>query len=818
MLVNYQKNWEGSSLTTPANGVIVFYPLKDGVVKQVWLRVQEPVTHDLRWAVYYSDGGYVTDFLITTGQVLGGSTLPDGFSVSMLSHLRVDLIETNGATAHIPIVFEVAIEETIELSYSELQDIPTTFPPAAHDHDSRYYTKTEIEAQAGNYELSANKNISDGYAGLDADARVLPENLPPYVFDLTTYGAVADGITDCTDALSDALDAVIAKGGGVIIFPEGTTLISAGGVSKNFTGSEGLIVFRGTGNSKIQIANDATDKVLLSNAKLVVYENLTIIGHPTAGTACFNNYVFGFNFVDRVLVRNCVLGGVRCVADVSASGLFYADSCNIRVENCVFGGCGTANTANISAMNWKSVEIHNTQFVDYVDIDSIYYEGGSTANSWIATDTPAANETQSVIIRNSFFDEGVGASAISIANGGRLDIDHAFINKGGSFGIHVFSAVGTDYGTISIKNTFIGKTGGSTADGCGIRIQRYATETVILEDVKFGNDINYVQLDTNISRLIARRCDFHVGVTYPTGVNNNAGALLDMDSLMPTTPSATALVPLALTTHVTGTTSITSIVATNFKAGDVLRLIFDGILTLTAGNNIKIETNFITKAGSQIVLTFDGTNFYESTVGTRVLAALLTGYSVGSNAILAATDTILGAFQKIQGQLNAVLSRLLTGISFADSTDVTATDSILVAIGKLQAQATSYDEVPWIVVHRSNSVALNLTSYRVINDNATAISAITLTIPDGASVALTPGVFEFAIAHSGIGSDLSFELPDHTKVFFGDGFTSPNAIPRFSVVTFNDQTVGQYVHFKYLGQYSGDYIWILETVIGKLNY
>lgn len=181
MLVNYQKNWEGSSLSTAAPGVIVFYPLKDGVVKQIWLRVQEPVAHNLRWAVYYSDGGYITDFLITTGQVLGGSTLPDGFSVAMLSHLRVDLIETNGATAHIPIVFEIAIEEAIDISYNELQDVPDSFPPSAHNHDTRYYTKSETDAQSNNYELLANKNTSNGYCGLDIEGVISSAQLPPNI-------------------------------------------------------------------------------------------------------------------------------------------------------------------------------------------------------------------------------------------------------------------------------------------------------------------------------------------------------------------------------------------------------------------------------------------------------------------------------------------------------------------------------------------------------------------------------------------------------------------------------------------------------------
>lgn len=61
--------------------------------------------------------------------------------------------------------------------------------------------------------------------------------------------------------------------------------------------------------------------------------------------------------------------------------------------------------------------------------------------------------------------------------------------------------------------------------------------------------------------------------------------------------------------HVTGTTTITSI--TVLSAPALIVLIFDGILTLTDGNNIKIAGNFVTTADDSITLWFDGTNYWE---------------------------------------------------------------------------------------------------------------------------------------------------------------------------------------------------------------
>jgi hypothetical protein len=119
----------------------------------------------------------------------------------------------------------------------------------------------------------------------------------------------------------------------------------------------------------------------------------------------------------------------------------------------------------------------------------------------------------------------------------------------------------------------------------------------------------------------------------------------------------------------------------------------------------------------------EGTNLYFSEA--RVRASLLTGYAVGTNTALGATDSILGAFGKIQGQINnkfnspagttsqylrgdgslatlnttavtegtnlyfseaRVRASLLTGYAVGTNTALSATDSILGAFGKIQGQ------------------------------------------------------------------------------------------------------------------------------------
>lgn len=63
--------------------------------------------------------------------------------------------------------------------------------------------------------------------------------------------------------------------------------------------------------------------------------------------------------------------------------------------------------------------------------------------------------------------------------------------------------------------------------------------------------------------------------------------------------------------HVTGVTNITSITSTGLSAGLIITIIFDGILTFTDGNNLKLAGNFVTTADDTITLAYDGTNFFE---------------------------------------------------------------------------------------------------------------------------------------------------------------------------------------------------------------
>lgn len=108
--------------------------------------------------------------------------------------------------------------------------------------------------------------------------------------------------------------------------------------------------------------------------------------------------------------------------------------------------------------------------------------------------------------------------------------------------------------------------------------------------------------DTGVARHAAGVVRFTNGSTSIRGLQGGGTAVA----------SATALpLPTGNVFHVTGTTSVTSITSTNFAAGAQITIIFDGVLTFTAGNNLKLAGNFVTTADDTITLVYDGTSWFE---------------------------------------------------------------------------------------------------------------------------------------------------------------------------------------------------------------
>lgn len=192
-------------------------------------------------------------------------------------------------------------------------------------------------------------------------------------------------------------------------------------------------------------------------------------------------------------------------------------------------------------------------------------------------------------------------------------------------------------GTLSVSGKYLNALGsaalpsysftGGTGDGmwnraAGLTLDFSVGGTGIVEIEKAGGFDNAVKLDGAYylcwaSSSITSTCSSGFG-RYATGVVKATTNGTDISGLIgggAAVASATALpVPTGSVFHVTGTTTITSFTATNLASGAEVSMIFDGILTVTNGGNIKLDTvkgNFVTTADSLLKVVFDGTNFYE---------------------------------------------------------------------------------------------------------------------------------------------------------------------------------------------------------------
>lgn len=116
---------------------------------------------------------------------------------------------------------------------------------------------------------------------------------------------------------------------------------------------------------------------------------------------------------------------------------------------------------------------------------------------------------------------------------------------------------------------------------------------------------------------------------------------------------------------------------------------------------------------------------------TDLLAQLLTGYVVGTNTALAATDSILGAFQKLQGQVNARLSANQT-ITLSGDASGSGTTAITVTLANSGATAGTYGSssaIPVVTVDAKGRVTSISTSAVSIVSALSGLSDVTITTP-----------------------------------------------------------------------------------------
>jgi unsaturated rhamnogalacturonyl hydrolase len=131
--------------------------------------------------------------------------------------------------------------------------------------------------------------------GWDAEPGILAQinapEFPAHNFPITDYGAVADGTTDCTDAIRQAIEACHNAGGGHVVVPDGVFL----------TGAIHLL-----SNVDLHLADNATLKFLTDPAKY-----LPLVFTRFESTECMNYspFIYAFNQHDIAITGHGTLDG-----------------------------------------------------------------------------------------------------------------------------------------------------------------------------------------------------------------------------------------------------------------------------------------------------------------------------------------------------------------------------------------------------------------------------------------------------------------------------------------------------------------------------
>ena len=124
--------------------------------------------------------------------------------------------------------------------------------------------------------------------------------------------------------------------------------------------------------------------------------------------------------------------------------------------------------------------------------------------------------------------------------------------------------------------------------------------------------------NVGVSRILQlEKAGTPVAAIDGTGIYTSTGALTTAAYLQggatAAVASATTIAPCAGDIcHITGTTSITDMSGYDTAPGRKVCLIFDGVLTFTDGNHLKLAGNLTTTADDVICVVSDGANWFET--------------------------------------------------------------------------------------------------------------------------------------------------------------------------------------------------------------
>ena len=310
--------------------------------------------------------------------------------------------------------------------------------------------------------------------------------------------------------------------------------------------------------------------------------------------------------------------------------------------------------------------------------------------------------------------------------------------------------------------------------GTGTNTSAYSLSIGVNDDgVNISNNsivrgFNFLNNNGNILTMSASR-NIGIGTTTPSyklhvagDVNINSGSVYRINGIDVSTNWTTAYNRSITAIAISGTTTKT------------LTLTKQDGTTLTANFTDENSVTSVNGLSGSVVLTTsnisESSNLYFTT--SRVLNTALAGYTLGQNTSILATDTILGAFNKIQAQLNAKLSSNQTITLTGDATG-SGTTSIAVTLNSAYSGFTNYYTKTYIDTNfalkthnhtldsLSNVTITNNTNGEILKWNGTAWINNTLAEAGISAIGHTHTTSDITNLSSFTGFDTRYSLTTH---------------------------------------------------------
>ena len=255
------------------------------------------------------------------------------------------------------------------------------------------------------------------------------------ILNLSDFGAAGDGVANDGPALQAALDALGNAGGGTLLIPAGSYLISTP-VVKDFSEVEAAdIKIQGIPSTTmpapptadgqslgagldltselIPATGDQHTALTLSGIHKFLIEHVGFTGRDVMTDAYITLYL---SDIDQATVRHCEFYGLSTFeleAGFGGGNLIRAVRSELSIESTVFLGCTANSGANapiVENVEWRKFTISNSIFLDY-GLRTFFGKMGLGAPlAWINIANAAATTPESprreVIVRDTFFDEG----------------------------------------------------------------------------------------------------------------------------------------------------------------------------------------------------------------------------------------------------------------------------------------------------------------------------------------------------------------------------------------------------------------------------